>query len=93
MARVAASQRWAAACLPLPDWGLSVTLLSEKTAAVSCMAFVFPGSIALSTQWPGQGGSGGGERSRWDRVLWVLGWVLLVVGLLQGVASITSQFV
>ncbi|PRW32504.1 sodium-coupled neutral amino acid transporter 7 [Chlorella sorokiniana] len=57
--------------------------------AVGCMAFVFPGAIALSTCC----NRSHAERTAGDRALWVLGWVLLGVGLLQAVASIASQFI
>lgn len=58
--------------------------------AVSCMAFVFPGLVALRATRrravPQQ------ECTRWDAALWVCGWVLVTVGLLQMAASIASQF-
>ncbi|KAI7841461.1 hypothetical protein COHA_004856 [Chlorella ohadii] len=57
--------------------------------AVGCMAFVFPGAIALSTRWPRHGEA----HTARDRAIWALGWVLVAVGLLQAVASIASQFI
>jgi hypothetical protein len=50
------------------------------------MAFVFPGLLVLR-------GGATAERGHWDASLWGAGWVLVSVGLLQGVASIVSQFI
>jgi len=61
------------------------------------MAFVFPGLVALCS-YSARGTTQAvhavhAERGGWDRALWVLGWVLVAVGLLQAAASITSQFI
>jgi hypothetical protein len=49
------------------------------------MSFVFPGLIII--------GAGTNVRSsNWDRVLWALGFPLVVFGLLQAAASIAAQF-
>lgn len=59
--------------------------------AVSCMAFVFPGLVALRRAR--RHGAAQCERaSSWDVALWLCGWVLVTVGLLQLAASIASQF-
>ncbi|KAL4421373.1 hypothetical protein ABPG75_010664 [Micractinium tetrahymenae] len=58
--------------------------------AVSCMAFVFPGLVALRTTRRRSGAQQ--ERGAWDMAVWVAGWVLVAVGLLQMAASIASQF-
>lgn len=59
--------------------------------AVSCLAFVFPGAIALS-MYSARGGGGPSGRGNWDRALWALGWVLVAVGWVQLAASVASQF-
>ncbi len=54
------------------------------------MAFVFPGLVAVRTTR--NRASAQQERTGWDGALWVCGWLLVAVGLLQMAASIASQF-